>query len=355
MRRKKSGEEQRKSAMAADGDESTPTVVLRNEAQDAGAASKGGAWDDADEIPGSGARPAESGTLSASSTLSSGSLSFETEALGAAGDADDEIPVVIAAGDDEVETMTSSVETSMGLGATLATETAGGSSSLLGGIEKLEAGMEYGQGDPSPRMCTGTVTEGVEQVGMLDQNPGFTDTASATESVTAVAPTGVSLDDITEDLGGASLETTKIGAAKSSPLLAFDEAPRPRNRLLVYGGVTALAAAIVAAVVLWPQWGPLVMGDKSGAIAYGTARDSAKPVATVVSGNAAPAAVTVAPAGGPVPAVPHVVPAAVVPVAAPASAALAVEASYRGSWDSVIALSLGTGASMSASDKASTK
>ncbi len=313
MKRKKSDDERREGANAAEVEH--PTVVLHKEALTAGAAPTSGGWDDADDLPGGGAQTPAPGAAS------TGSLSFQTEAIG---DVDDEIPVVVASGDMEAEAMTSALETS--------------SSFLTEGIPGA--------------------AEAAEEVGLLDRNPGFTDTASATESVAASSAPDVSLDDITEDLGGPMPETAKgagPAAARAPAPLVLEEAPRSRNRLLVYGGVTALAAAIVAAVVLWPQWGPLVLGGKSAPAAYGDVKQPVKPAATVAAKTDKPAAGVEARAPVVTPATAPAATVAVTPAAASASAAKVVEASYRGSWDSVIALSLGTSASTSATDKPDAK
>ena len=108
--------------------------------------------------------------------------------------------------------------------------------------------------------------------------------------------------------------------------------------------MSALAAAIVAAVLLWPQWGPYVTEGVSSAIAYYTPNEAPKaaakaPVEPVVSAPAvAPEAVTTA-----------------VAAAVPPSGAAAVAAGYRRSWDAVISLSLGLKAGGSASGDPSTK
>ena len=310
MKRKKSGDERREGEKAADVEH--PTVVLHKEALAAGATAGTGGWDDADDIPGGGTQALMSGAESTELP------SLPTEALG---DVEDEIPVVVAAGDAEAEAMTSSVEAV---------------SSVL----------------------TEGIAEAAEEVELLDRNPAFSDTGSATEAVAAAAPTDVSLEDITEDLGGPMPEPAKVEPAapvRAPATLVFEEAPRSRNRLVLYGGLTALAAAIVAAVMLWPQWGPWVLGGKAVPAAYGEVKQPVKPAATVAAKTDKPAAGVETHAPVVTPAAAPAATATVAPAAVSAGAAKVVEASYRGSWDSVIALSLGMGASTSATDKPDAK
>jgi hypothetical protein len=204
---------------------------------------------------------------------------------------------------------------------------------------------------------TGNV-EAAEEVGLLDRNPGFTDTASATESVGAADAADMALDDITEDLGGvpsAALESGAPVVEEYPAPSAFEETRRPRGRAWAYAGAAALAAALVAAVVLWPQWGPWVMNGALGTSALAASKTPAKAVAVVaVPKSEKPATAPPASLSAVTPAPEKAAAVAPVATAAP-NAATAVEASYRSSWDTVIALSLGTHTPTGASGKAGTR
>ncbi len=291
-------------------EEGLPTVVLRGEDVPAGGtAGPKAAWDEADEIPMGGARAGDAGAANTTGAVGSGALSFDTESLGTSSETEEEIPVVVAAGP-EAETL---------MGGELSS-----ASSLLG------------------------ITEPAEQVGLLDRNPGFTETASATATMSGSMATDVSLDDITEDLAAptdeASVESAPAAAQRRNVVVRVVR-QRSSRRAWACAGVTALAAAIVAAVLLWPQWGPYVTGGTSGAIAYGALKERPK-----VAAKAAPAADASTPA-----VVPDALTAAVALAVPPSGAAAVVEAGYRGSWDTVIALSLGTNAAGRASRDPSTK
>ncbi|HNR98132.1 MAG TPA: hypothetical protein PKX48_00940 [Planctomycetota bacterium] len=285
-------------------EEGPPTVVLgADEIAAQGAEGRKVAWDEADEIP------VDGDAANTSGALSTGALSFDTEALGAGNETEEEIPVVVAAGP-EAETMMS--------------EALSSATALL------------------------AVTESAEEVGLLGQNPGFKESAPATATAIGEGMTDVALDDITEDLGLPGEETIAASAPAARPQRAPAErvagGRRSGGRARVFVRMSALAAAIVAAVLLWPQWGPYVTEGVSSAIAYYTPNEAPKaaakaPVEPVVSAPAvAPEAVTTA-----------------VAAAVPPSGAAAVAAGYRRSWDAVISLSLGLKAGGSASGDPSTK
>ncbi len=298
-----------KQGAAGKREDGPPTVVLRAEEVPAqGTAGRKVAWDEADEIPVGG------GAGNTTGAVSTGALSFDTEALGTSNETEEEIPVVVAAGP-EAETL---------MGGELSSAT-----SLLG------------------------VTEPAEDVGLLEQNPAFRDTASATATATAIGEgvTDVALDDITEDLGLPADETAVDSAPAAAPhpatVVRVAGGRRSGGRARAFAGVTALAAAIVAAVLLWPQWGPYVTNGVSSAIAYGTMKERPK-VAAKAKATAAPVASVAA-------VVPDAVTAAVAAAVPPSGAAAVVEAGYRGSWDAVISLSLGMNAAGNASGDPSRK